>query len=239
MSEKREITMMGLGVLTGLALLPAAKAGVATLTATPSTQPIYVDGQRVTMTAYAINGNNYVKLRDIGQAVDFGVTYDAATNSVHIDSDAPYQAEAVKPAQDIASLETVTEESVKAALDALQMRYPLGSTYTAPYHSASGGPYGSSISNCAGWAILCSDAVFGNSPWRKVIAPRWEDIRVGDLIQYDNDMGGHAIIVTEKTDETLSYTDSGPSSKVYWGSQVPRWWLEQRPGLVLYTRYLN
>ena len=237
MSEKREITMMGLGVLTGLALLPAAKAGVATLTATPSTQPIYVDGQRVTMTAYAINGNNYVKLRDIGQAVNFGVTYDAATNSVYIDSGAPYQEQVSQPAPNTPAPSAVTEESVKASLDALKARYPLGSTYSAPYHSTSGGPYGTSVSNCAGWAILCSDAVFGNSPWQKVTAPRWEDIRVGDLIQYDNDMGGHAIVVTEKTDETLSYTDSEPSSKVYWGSQVPRAWLEQRPGLVLYTRY--
>ena len=232
MSRKREITMMGLGVLTGLALLPAAKAGVATLTATPSAQPIYVDGVRVSMTAYAIGGNNYVKLRDIGQAVDFGVTYDAATNSVYIDSDAPYQEAA---SQSVPS--TAAEESAKAALAALKVRYPHGSTYSAPYHSTSGGPYGTSVSNCAGWAILCSDAVFGDAPWRKISNPRWEDIRVGDVIQYSHDTGSHALIVTDKTDETLSYTDSGLSSKVYWGNQVPRWWMEQRPGLVLYTRY--
>lgn len=30
------------------------------------------------MTAYSIGGSNYVKLRDIGKAVDFGVTYGAA-----------------------------------------------------------------------------------------------------------------------------------------------------------------
>ena len=232
MSRKREITMMGLGVLTGLALLPAAKAGVATLTATPSAQPIFVDGQRVSMTAYAIGGNNYVKLRDIGKAVDFGVTYDAATNSVYIDSDAPYQEAA---SQSVPS--TAAEESAKAALAALKVRYPHGSTYSAPYHSTSGGPYGTSVSNCAGWAILCSDAVFGDAPWRKISNPRWEDIRVGDVIQYSHDTGSHALIVTDKTDETLSYTDSGLSSKVYWGNQVPRWWMEQRPGLVLYTRY--
>ena len=224
--------MMGLGVLTGLALLPAAKAGVTALTATPSTQTFYVDGRQVQFEAYAINGNNYVKLRDVGKAVDFGVAYDAKTNSVYLDPEAPYQEVAPQPA-----LGTAAEESVKAALDAVKARYPHGSTYPAPYHSVSNGPYGTSISNCAGWAILCSDAVFGDLPWRRVDAPRWEDIRVGDMIEYDNDMGGHAIIVTEKTDETLSYTDSGPSSKVYWGSQVPRWWMEQRPGLILYTRY--
>lgn len=234
--KQRFFTLLA-GAALGLALLPAAKAGVAALTATPSTQAIYVDGQRVQFEAYAIHGNNFVKLRDIGKAVDFGITYDAATNSVYIDSDAPYQEAAPQPAQSAASPGTVTEESVKAALDALKVRYPLGSTYAAPYHSTSGGPYGTSISNCAGWAILCSDAVFGDAPWRKISNPRWEDIRVGDLIQYSHDTGSHALIVTEKTDETLSYTDSGLSSKVYWGSQVPRWWMEQRPGLILYTRY--
>ena len=236
---KKGTITFAMGILTGLALCGPAAQAADYLKATLSTQPIYVDGVRVPMTAYAINGNNYVKLRDIGKAVGFGVTYDAATNSVYIDSDAPYQAEAAKPAQITTAPGTVTEESAKAALEALKERYPLGSTYSAPYHSTSGGPYGTSISNCAGWAILCSDAVFGDSPWRKISSPSWEDIRAGDLIQYDNDMGGHAIIVTDKTDETLSYTDSGPSLKVYWGSQVPRWWLEQRPGLVVYTRYPN
>ena len=56
------------------------------------------------MTAYNIGGNNYVRLRDIGRAVDFGVTYDAATNSVHINSTQSYQDE-------VQSAATVTEES--------------------------------------------------------------------------------------------------------------------------------
>ena len=42
------------------------------------------------MTACTIGGSNYVRLRDIGRAVDFGMTYDAATNSIHIDSTQPY-----------------------------------------------------------------------------------------------------------------------------------------------------
>ena len=42
------------------------------------------------MTAYQISGNNYVKLRDIGKQIDFDVSYDAATESVRIDTDALY-----------------------------------------------------------------------------------------------------------------------------------------------------
>lgn len=65
----------------------------AVLTATPSEQTFYVDGQQVEMEAYAINGHNYVQLRDVGRALGFGVTYDSATNSVQVDSSAPYEEE--------------------------------------------------------------------------------------------------------------------------------------------------
>ena len=87
------------GVILGAALFGGgtvlASSGVM---ATPSPQTIYVDGQRVNMTAYNIGGSNYVKLRDVGKAVDFAVTYDAATKSVQIDSDAPYVEESQTPA---------------------------------------------------------------------------------------------------------------------------------------------
>lgn len=56
-----------------------------------SQQPIYVNGKRVEITAYDIGGSNYMKLRDIGTAVGFGVTYDAGTDSVHIDPTTPYR----------------------------------------------------------------------------------------------------------------------------------------------------
>ena len=218
-----------------MAILGSAAASEG-ITAFLSTQPIYVDGLRVSMTAYAINGNNYVRLRDIGKAVDFGVTYDAATNSVHIDPDAPYQEQVPQPAPGTPAPSAVTEESVSAALDALKARYPHGSTYPAPYHSTSNGPYGAVNSNCAGWAILCSDAAFGDLPWRKMDF-RWEDVRVGDLIQYNNQLGSHVVVALSKTDDWLYFTDSDLTQKVYWIGGYTREWLEQRSGLVLYTRY--
>ena len=71
MSRKREAICMGIGILAGLTLRgPAAQAATG-LTATLSSQPIYVDGAQVSMTAYGIGGNNYVKLRDIGEAVSY------------------------------------------------------------------------------------------------------------------------------------------------------------------------
>ena len=65
MSRKREAIFMGLGILAGLALSGPAAQAATSITATLSSQPIYVDGQKVSMTAYNIGGNNYVRLRDL------------------------------------------------------------------------------------------------------------------------------------------------------------------------------
>ena len=54
---------------------------------------VYLDRQRLDLTAYNIANNNYFKLRDLGAALDFGVTWDNGTRTVAIDTDAPYAAE--------------------------------------------------------------------------------------------------------------------------------------------------
>lgn len=65
-------------------------------TAKPTDQRITVDGQEVSMTAYKIKGNNYVKLRDIGKTINFGVSFNMATKAVSIDPNDTY-VEEVKP----------------------------------------------------------------------------------------------------------------------------------------------
>jgi hypothetical protein len=90
MKRIKETVLIVAGVMAGVLLSGPAASAVARLTATPSSQTFYLDGQRINLEAYTISGSNYVKLRDIGEAVDFGVTYDAATRSVRIESDRPY-----------------------------------------------------------------------------------------------------------------------------------------------------
>ena len=233
MSRKREAVFMGIGILTGLALCGPAAQAVDYLQAKPSSQAIYVNGQKVEMEAYFIHGNNFVKLRDIGKAVDFGVAYDAATNSVRIDPNAHYQEEVPTPVPSTG----ISEESIKAALWGLLDQYPVGTYYGAYYRSTSNGPYGMTPTNCAGWATLCSDAAFGDLPWRKIDNPRWEDIRPGDLVRYDNTYGGHVVVVLDRTDEYILTTESGTNNKARWGGQYFKWWLEEQPGYRLFTRY--
>ena len=98
MGRKREMVFMGMGILTGLALCGSTQAANIALTAAPTSQTFYVNGQQVQFEAYEIHGNNFVKLRDVGKAVNFGVEYHAADNTVHISPDAPYTEEVTPPA---------------------------------------------------------------------------------------------------------------------------------------------
>jgi hypothetical protein len=51
---------------------------------------IYKGGQEVSLTAYNIGGNNYVKLRDIAALLDIGVVWDSATSTIKIDTNTSY-----------------------------------------------------------------------------------------------------------------------------------------------------
>lgn len=78
----------------------ATGAGTA-VTAVSNTSAIYKDGAAVNLTAYTINENNYFKLRDIGQAFNFSVTWDGATNTINIDTTTGY--EVSNPSEDLSN----------------------------------------------------------------------------------------------------------------------------------------
>ena len=63
-------------------------AGDKTPAATSS--KILLDGKEVSFTAYNIENNNYFKLSDIGEAFDFGVTWDGANQTIVIDTSVGY-----------------------------------------------------------------------------------------------------------------------------------------------------
>ena len=80
-------------VLTLTQDVSAANAN--TVTATPSTHTFSVDGEVKPMAAYVINGNNYLKLRDIAAVVNgtpkqFEVGWDAGKNAINLTSNKAY-----------------------------------------------------------------------------------------------------------------------------------------------------
>ena len=88
----KNLALVLAGVLIGSVMSgPAVHAAAEVIEAYRSSHPIYVDGVRVELEAYAINGNNYVKLRDVGEAVGFNVYWDGA---VQIERGKPYSGEA-------------------------------------------------------------------------------------------------------------------------------------------------
>ena len=66
------------------------KSTEGTQRASLSTSSIYLDGDLVFLDAYEIGGNNYFKLRDVGQTFDFGVGWDNATKTITIDTSTGY-----------------------------------------------------------------------------------------------------------------------------------------------------
>ena len=59
-------------------------------TATPTESRIFINEKQVQFTAYLIEGNNYFKLRDIGEAFDFGVDWIGDINTIVIDTGQKY-----------------------------------------------------------------------------------------------------------------------------------------------------
>ena len=60
---------------------------------------VVVDGKEVQMEAYRIKGNNYVKLRDMGEAVGFEVYWDSVNGYVQVESGKPYTGKAPAKAE--------------------------------------------------------------------------------------------------------------------------------------------
>ena len=88
------------GFLTGLLVVGVTTTAYAAgIMAERSHHRIVVDGKEAQMEAYVINGNNYVKLRDIGEQVGFNVYWDSDNSCVQVESGKPYTGKAPAKAE--------------------------------------------------------------------------------------------------------------------------------------------
>ena len=131
----KNLALLLIGILIGCALSgPAVNAATEYFQAIRSSHPVYVDGERVELEAYLINGNNYVKLRDIGRAVNFNVYWDG--HAAQIESGSPYTG--VAPEKDEAGPEpesTAGPEAAEALTEAVNPSV-LNGTYTREAYEA-------------------------------------------------------------------------------------------------------
>ena len=103
------------GILIGITLFGGSSVLAAGITAERSTNRIYVDGQEVHLTAYNINGNNYVMLRDVGRTVGFNVCWDSDAKCVQVESKKPYTGEAPVTSAEAKPVEQPAQTDVAAA----------------------------------------------------------------------------------------------------------------------------
>ena len=102
-------------ILIGITLFGGSSVLAAGITAERSTNRIYVDGQEVRLTAYNINGNNYVMLRDVGKTVGFEVYWDGDAKCVQVESKKPYTGEAPVTSAEAKPVEQPAQTDVAAA----------------------------------------------------------------------------------------------------------------------------
>ncbi len=233
----KEMLTLGAGIVIGLILAgPVAQAAEdAYLRAYPSPQTFYVDGQRVELEAYGINGYNYVRLRDIGQLMDFNVAYDPVKNAAVIQSGRPYIGEDIVLSDaTLANGKPVTEENVLDLLHEIEKDWPTGTvwgTHTTPGTHRNKVPStataaimrkytASNVYGCSGYAAMVSSLVFGDetNPGRKL--DDLSQIRPGDIVFILSTEGkvSHVAVALESPNEDGRFhcTDGNVGEEVRW-----------------------
>lgn len=159
------------GLLTGAMLFGSGAAYAAGVIAELSANTIYVDGQRVELEAYSINGSNYLKLRDVGKAVGFNVYW---LDGVQIDTASPYTGEAPQapaPANEI-RVSCYKGSTLTVGDGSGLVISPIGTTYTV----ASGNPAVASVEQVLGyWTVTAK------SPGTAQITATAPDGRTGSV----------------------------------------------------------
>lgn len=115
MNRMKNTGLVLCGLALGLSLSAPAARAVESLKATLSTNRILVDGQEVRLTAYNIDGNNYVMLRDVGRTVGFNVYWDSDAKCVQVESGKPYTGEAPVTSAEAKPVEQPAQTDVAAA----------------------------------------------------------------------------------------------------------------------------
>lgn len=85
-----------LSLVLALMLVVSAPASAVGVVAKTGATKVLVEDRQIAAQSYEIEGFNYFKLRDLLEALDIGVTYDAKTKTAVIDPDAHYKESATK-----------------------------------------------------------------------------------------------------------------------------------------------
>lgn len=117
----------------------------------------------------------------------------------------------------------ITDENIRSIIYGLKAEYPEGrkwnnddSHFSAPLRTTG---YG-----CAGFGLICTDAVFGDLPVSDTHSD-FDRIKVGDMLRVSNDT--HTVVVLEKKADSVVVTEGNYNESIHWGREISRRELEQ------------
>ena len=130
----------------------------------------------------------------------------------------------------------ITEEAVQNLILSLKDSYPEGYPYTMDITYTSNTGYTGTA--CSAFAYWISDMAFGTAPMRILEEIEYNNIMVGDILQYDPDPGDnttHVVVVLEVYKDCVVTVEANYNDSVHWGSVFTRKQVENM--LQHYSRY--
>ena len=120
-SQRSHFVVLIVGMLLGMVFMAGSSSETGAvggaLEALPATIDIRFDGQREDIEAYGINGTTFVRLVDVGKAVDFNVYWDAQAMAVQVEREMPYTGKAPVVSGTDASVEAIRQEIITRTND--------------------------------------------------------------------------------------------------------------------------
>ncbi len=126
-----------------------------------------------------------------------------------------------EPAPDqplLANGTAITDDNIRAIIYGLQKDYPEGMPWTNDnvYTSEAVRVIGH---GCEGFALICSDAVFGGYPVSRTHSD-FDSVKVGDLLRINHNT--HTVIVLEKRADSVIVAEGNYNSSIHWGREIGR-----------------
>lgn len=111
---------------------------------------------------------------------------------------------------------TLSDEEAYEKIIALKDSYPEGMTWTNDNSHRSGNRIGY---GCAGFAFMVQDTVFGtNAKKTKTSDLYWDELRVGDHLRVQNNMGGeHSVMILAVDSDSITLCEGNFNSSIHWG----------------------
>ena len=136
-------------------------------------------------------------------------------------------------AEQKAAAADLSEAGVRAAMLALEARYPEGTPFdNSSFYAWQGGIFSGGY-GCAGFAFMLSDAAFGSLPARKYYD--YSKIRVGDILRINNDT--HSVIVLYVNADSVTVAEGNYNRKVHWRREIPMSTIKSKETVYAMTRY--